>query len=381
MAVEEQNNQENQTLFEGFDFTAMQNMASLIENNEPQEIDDEGVQSSAQEENDQDPVNSPFDAFEQETVDTEENEDPSSDDKPVENSSSLYTAIANSLMEEGLLHLSDESKVESAEDLLNVFKTNFQNSINEYKESLDPRLRWLQDNMEQGVPLETLLAIDKDNLTYNSISEDSLSDNIDLQKSIVRDFYKRTTKFSDERINKEISRLDDLGELDSEAKSSLTELKALLQVEEAEAIQQAQLQAQQAQQAQQKALEDFKKTLESTSEIIPGLPLTNIVRDKVYKTMTTPVARDAYGNPINAIGKHRMENPLDFEFKLAYFYEVTNGFTDFSKLNSTGKKSAIKELEVAASRMDLQKSTGQSYNNRMPRTSNDLLKAMTNITI
>ena len=376
MAAEEVNNTEDQDLFGGFDFTAMENMAAIIDNSDEtkEETGDDVQGSQAQEEFNQEQTDEVDN--EESTESTEENEDPSSQDTSDENSSSqLYTAIAKSLAEEGLLQFSEDSKIESAEDLLGIFRTNFEASINQYKESFDPRVKWLNDNLEQGVPFEKILQMDKDNITYNSIEEDSLSGDIELQKTILKDYYKRTTRFSDERINKEINRLDDLGELDIEAKSSLTDLKVLLKDEEQAALEKAQQEAIAVQQAQEKALEDFKKTLESTQELIPGLPLTNTVRDKVYKTMTTPVGQDAYGNPMNSIGKLRADNPLDFEMKLALVFEYTKGLTDFSIFNASGKKSAIKDLENAASKMDLQKSTN-TFSGRMPKLNNDLTNAM-----
>lgn len=366
---EEKQNLEDQNLFNGFDLTSMENMVSLFDNGENNNSDGLEAEEEEQEQPELDLNINDLENQEQ------EQEDPSSQDNP-ENTSSIYTAIAKSLAEDGLLLFEENTELKTAEDLLGVFKQNFQASIEQYKESLDPRVKWLQDNIEQGVPLETLLQMDKDKITYSSIDEESLSGNSELQKTIVRDFYKRTTKFSDERIQKEINRLDDLGELDNESKSYLSELKSLLSEEEQLIIQQAQAQQAAALKAQEEVVTNFKKTLESTVEVIPGVPLTNIVKDKVWKIMTTPVAKDQYGNDINAIGKHKMENPIDFELKLAAIYEYTKGFTDFSVFNNSAKKTAIKELEQAAGRMDLQKSSTSTNNPRMPKTSAELLKGM-----
>lgn len=367
--IEKQENQE-QNLFNDFDLTAMTEMSAFIENKkkevieeqeQPEEINDSEVQ------------------FDENGEPVEEKvEDPPSNDNNESNSSSIYTAIANFLQEGGLLQPLEQGKeISTAEDLLKVYDQQIEYRVNQYKESLDPRIKWLQDNLEQGVPMEKLLQIDADNITYNSIEESSLTSNIDLQKQIVRDYYKRSTRFSNERIEKEINRLDDLSELESEAKSSLTELKSLLQVEEQTAIRQAQQEREAAILAQQKALETFKKSVEETTEIIPGVQLSTLMKDKIYKAVVTPVAQDNMGNPINKIGKHRMENPLDFEFKLAAIYEYTNGFTDFSVFKTPAKKAAIAELEKAAQRLDLQKNTGNLNTSRLsPETTKEIFKSM-----
>lgn len=367
--IEKQENQE-QNLFNDFDLTAMTEMSAFIENKkkevieeqeQPEEINDSEVQ------------------FDENGEPVEEKvEDPPSNDNNESNSSSIYTAIANFLQEGGLLQPLEQGKeISTAEDLLKVYDQQIEYRVNQYKESLDPRIKWLQDNLEQGVPMEKLLQIDADNITYNSIEESSLTSNIDLQKQIVRDYYKRSTRFSNEKIEKEINRLDDLSELESEAKSSLTELKSLLQVEEQTAIRQAQQEREAAILAQQKALETFKKSVEETTEIIPGVQLSTLMKDKIYKAVVTPVAQDNMGNPINKIGKHRMENPLDFEFKLAAIYEYTNGFTDFSVFKTPAKKAAIAELEKAAQRLDLQKNTGNLNTSRLsPETTKEIFKSM-----
>lgn len=371
MAEEERNEQPESNLFDGFDLTG--DMSEISEFFESKQTETNEEQSSTEETNQEETI-PPIDN--EEGINNDDNEAPSSEDTP-ENLSSLYTAIANVLKEDGLLQIPEDMEIKDSENLISIFKKNFEESINQYKESFDPRVRWLQDNLEQGIPFEQLLQLDKDNITYNSIDETDLETNTELQRNIVKDYYKRSTKFSDERIEKELNRLDDISELKDEAKSSLTELKKLLQVEEQEAVANAQATRNAQLQAQAQALDSFKKQLEQTNEVIPGIPLNNIMRDKIYKTMTTPVAQDQFGNPVNNIGKHRMENPLDFEFKLAAVYEYTKGFTDFSVFNAPAKKSAIKELELSAHKLDLQKNTGNLNTGRISKeTVKTILDAM-----
>lgn len=382
--AEEANKQES---FEGFDLTSMEtDMAEMSQFFESKQQTEEttDAQGSNEELETQDTDIPDFTPEETEDIQQDENEVPSSDNTPEGSSSQLYTAIAKLFMEDGLLQSNEaeDFNVQDAAGFTELFKNEFQQqleyNLNQYKETLDPRVRHLQEAMEKGIPFETALQFDRDNVTYTSITEDSLSDNTELQKQIVRDYYKRSTRFSDERIDKEISRLDDLGELDVEAKSSLTELQALVKVEEEQAIAKAQQDAQAAYEAQQKTLEDFKKTIEESKEVIPGVPMNNIMRDKVWKSMTTQVATDPYGNPINKIGQHRMENPLDFEFKLAAIYEYTNGFKDFSVFGNSTKKNVIKELENAAKAADLQKQYNISRPNQRinKQTTKDILDSM-----
>jgi len=48
--------------------------------------------------------------------------------------------------------------------------------------------------------------------------------------------------------------------------------------------------------------------------------------------------------------KSRRENPIDFEARMYFLYELTDGFTDYSKLTTTAKSKAVKDLETIAKR-------------------------------
>ena len=199
--------------------------------------------------------------------------------------------------------------------------------IEEYKTHLDPRIKWLQDNVEEGVPLEDLLKVDRAKLTYNSISEDVLREDSELQKKIAREYYKETTRFSDSRIDKEIERLDQLGDLSEETIGYLSELKNITEQKEEGLRNLAKQQQEQARAQQLQILEDFQNTLKSTKEVIPGLPVNDVTKDKIYKSLTTVVGIDEYGNPLNNIAMARSTDPIGFEIKLAYLFEITKGLS------------------------------------------------------
>lgn len=386
MTEEERENNQVETqqdeLFSDFDITSMSELGSFIEEQEQKFNDgDDGNEEETHQPLDTQQNSQETDEFETESEIEDNTETPPSNDTDGNSSSQLYTAIAKLLQEGGALQDLDENIViDSPEKLVEVYDQQIKNRIEEYKSNLDPRVKWLQDHIEEGVAMEDLLRLEKDNKTFNSIKEEDLSDNNELQKNIIRQYLKKTTRFSNEKIEKEIGRLDEIGDLEDEAKSSLSDLKEFIDTEEQELIQKAQEERELSKRQEQEQINNFKKQLEDTKEIIPGLPLTKIVRDKIYKTMTTSVGKDSFGNNINKIGKHRMENPLDFEFKLAYLYELTNGFKDWKTLTTPGKKTAITELENAARKMDLQKQTGTiNHNNRSSKNTNEILSAMDGI--
>lgn len=276
-----------------------------------------------------------------------------------ENIESPLLPYAKLLVAEGVLRESDiEGFDGSADGLIDAEKKKFSAWQEEYKNSLDPRVKWLAENIEAGVPLEDLLEIDKKNITYDSITPEIVGSDIELQKDLVRAYYKATTKFNDARIEKEINRLDDLSELGPEAASALEELKILNAERETALKQQAEQQRIQSIENQKKTLETFKKNLEDKKEIIAGIEFNKVMKDRVYNTLTSVVGYDSNGQPINKIAQARAENPLEFETTLAYVYELTNGFKDFTAIASKGKKQAIDEFEKAAGRIDTKKFSG-----------------------
>lgn len=313
---------------------------------------------------------------EQENQDENENQEPSSED--TKEDSSRLTPYFKLLKEEGLFDSSDEEKWDgTTEGFVELENQKFNQWKEQYKsEALHPKVKWLQDNLEEGVPLEQLLQIDKEQTSLENIQEEQLKENTELQKQIARQYYKETTKFSDERINRELERLEASGDLETESPSFFKELNEIVETKKAQTLQEVRQAREQAEKEQQETLQTFKSNLDKTEEIIPGLRLNSVMREKIFDTLTKPVEVDQNGVPVNKIAKARSENPLDFEMKLAYLFELTQGFSDWSPLGSSGKKKAYQDFEKAARELDTQ-GTKSKQNYRSPNEgSGDFLKEL-----
>jgi len=318
-------------------------------------------QEQEEEQEEQEETHNPVgdtEAEEQNEEDEDNRKSPSSQDTK---ESSPFTPFAKLLVEEGATpNLNLEEFDGTPQGLIKAIQSEIDYNVNMYKDNLDPRVKWLQDNVDEGVALEDLLSIDKQRVTLNSIDEETLVGNEDLQKQIVREYLKETTSFNDATINKQIERLEATADLAEEAKSYFGELKQLNTVKEQQAVQQAQAQQQEFKKQQEKILSDFKDTLEKTEEIIPGIKLNRMIKDQIFKTLTTPVAQDPNtGAPLNAIAKARTEDPINFEKNLAYVWLATKGFKDFSTLGSSGKRTAMKDFEDALTKGDSNFSTSK----------------------
>lgn len=380
-----ENIENNDSPFGEFDLTALGEFAELIdqENTEQTQNESNAEENSSNDDDGEFPFQLDEEEENEESKESDQKDksgDPSSQETSEKDSKKFpLTPYAKLLVEEGVLQNFDIEKFDgSADSLIDAFKNQVSVHVEEYKNTLDPRIKWLQDNIEEGVPLEALLRLDKEKITFSSLSEKDLEENEDLQKNIVREYFRKTTTgWSDTRIEKEINRLADIGDLKAESKEFFEELKGLTAKEEEQMKVQAQKDQEEAIRKQKDILDTFKKKLEETKEIIPGTEVSKQVKETIYKVLTTPVGYDNFGMPMNAIAKARSENPIEFEMNLAYIFEVTKGFKDWSSLISTGKKKAIQEFEEAAARLDVNKGTsGYRDNTASSKKTDDILEGM-----
>ena len=299
-------------------------------------------------------------------------EDPSSDDI---NKPSPFTPYAKLVKEEGVLPNFDIDTWDGKpEGLIQGMQSEINNGIKAYKESFDPRVKWLADNIDNGVAFEDLLNVDKQRLTLATITDEGITSDEALQKDIVKQYYKETTKFPDATIDKAIERLEATGDLEEESKGFFTQLKELNVQKEQQLQEQAQQKQIEQQQAQEQQLIGFKETLSKIDEIIPGVKVNTNMKDKLYKGLTTAIdVNPATGQPVNEIQKAFMENP-QLETTFAYIWYATNGFKDFKVFGSTGKKAAVAEFTDAIKGMDFNQGTQQKI--RQPDTDQSLVDQM-----
>jgi hypothetical protein len=336
-------------------------------NNVPNDDDDGNANPTSNDDNDQQPLNADdgndTDEVDDNVDDVNETNNNDNDIDTGEGSdndggddSSPLVPYAKLLVDEGILpNLNLDEFDGTAEGLKEAMNKEIYSGIEAYKESLPEDVKKIIDGYEVGVPLEKLLELNKEKLNVSTIKESDIINNEELQKEIVRKYFKKTTRFSDKKIEQNIERLSDIGELEAEALSNITELKALVEEDEAKAIEAAKRQEEEYQEQLRKYWEEFDKKLEAADEIIPGLKVTKTIKQKIITNLSTAVATDQNGNPVNKIAYYRSKHPQEFELYLNYLFEVTNGFSDFSVLSKGGKKAAIAELEKAARNLDINK--------------------------
>ena len=171
----------------------------------------------------------------------------------------LFDAIGDKLgwnMDE----IDEKDRPLNTEDLANYFaEVVKQNSVPEYA---DERIQKLDEYVKQGGKFEDFYAKQQEALTI---------DNIDLedennQKAVVREFMKYSG-YSDEQINKKISRYEDSDVLYDEAEDALDRLKEIRQKEVEEAQRQQEEAARQQEEQSREFFNNVSKEIQSLTNI------------------------------------------------------------------------------------------------------------------
>lgn len=275
-----------------------------------------------------------------EEVDSEADADnEGGDDEGASTSSNLFSSLANVLHEQGLLPSLDiqNSEIKNVDDFTKAVKS-------EIDIQAEAKLQEYLDNMDLTKVASSKKAI----ADLANIDEDYLRNNIDVAKKLLHQDY-LNQGLSEDKATKLLKRLIDLGdeaiiEDSLESLSSIKEFETRRITQEQEAYKQ-QVEADKI--AQERLDADIKKLVFEQNNLINGFKPTKALQEKVYKTINEIVGKSPEGVFENKFMRDRRTNPLEFETRMYYFYELTNGFQDYSKLSTPAKSSAIKDLEKA----------------------------------
>lgn len=308
------------------------------DNTEEEENDDNTNVEDSTLEND-----NPVEDNSSEEVDEEDVEDEGSEGS--ESSSNLYSSLAAFVHEQGLLPSLDIDlkDIKSADDFANVFN-----------KELDIQAELRLNDYLANLDLDKISYTKKEINDLNSINSDLLKNDIDLAKRIIYDDY-LNQGLDEKKANRMLSRLIDLGEdaILEDAEESLESLKEFKNREIERETQSYKEKLETEKLEQIKLDEQMKKTIYESKDLISGLKPNKSLQDKVYKSINDIVGKSPDGTFENKFMKERRENPLEFEIRMYHFYELTNGFKDLSKISTTAKSSAVKDLEQIARKTKL----------------------------
>lgn len=240
----------------------------------------------------------------------------------------LYNQFANELYKKGILD--SYENIKSEDDLYEAFQESIK--ANELKD-LTEQQKIVLEAFRNGIPEEDIILNQKEIADYSGISIEDIETKSSLRENILTKFY--LSKGMDEKEAKDLAAVindsstaiekttDALNKLKEEAETYLKR-----QEEENERLQQEQIKE------MQKTIEGIQGRIKSIDKI-DNMKISEGVRNRAFETLTKPVGVDDYGNQYNKIAKDRMEDPIDFEARVALFYELTNGFRDFKNISKT----------------------------------------------
>lgn len=302
-----------------------------------------------------------------EEVDSEEDgQDGGGDDDDADgDSSSDFTSLATVLHEQGLLPSLDIEKdtVKSVDDFVNVFKKEqeiqVQLKLQEYIDHLD---------------INQITQSKKNISDLSQLTPEVLKDNLELAKTIIYEDY-INQGIGEDKAKRLLKRTIDLGEdaILEDAEDSLESIKEF----ESRKIESQKENIQKQIEAERLEQENIDKTLKEAiyerKDLVNGYKPTKAFQDKIYKTITEIVGKSPQGDFENKFMKERRENPVEFEARMYMFYELSNGFKDYSKLTTSAKSSAVKDLEKFARKTTIKDNgtpqwmqDSQSYEGRGP---------------
>jgi hypothetical protein len=276
-----------------------------------------------------------------------------------ENESPVYLHAA-ALQEHGVLPNFDLKSLEgldSADAIVKInehiqeqMETQIAEGVEEYKSTLGEKARQLVDDLEKGIPFESLA----DNYTleerYGSINAKSLEDNEELQEQIYADLLS-IKGFSDTKIKKMVEMAKEKEILFEESKDGLKEIQGTIEQERKEMRINAEREKTAREESIRKTKEAVQTAVKSTKEIFPGIEITEDEKKDLSKMLTVPVMfknKNGENVPMSYAMAQRAKNPLNFELRLAYF--IKNGLFDDKISKESAFNIFTKKIETSATK-------------------------------
>lgn len=309
-------------------------------------FDDENTETLEVEETDVDPTeenDENINAVENEgseEVDSEEDDPDEGGDEGSTSSSNLYSSLATVVHEQGLLPSLDitKEKIETIEDLVKAF---------EREQQIQAEAKF--NDYIANVDINKIASSRKELFDLDSITEETLKADLNQAKEIIyRDLINQN--IPEAKAAKMVKRLIDLGEdaVLEDAAESLLSLKEFenRKIESEKIAYKERLEQEKID--QENLDKSIRESVYESKNLINGLNTTKALQDKVYKNITEIVGKSPEGYFENRFMKDRRENPIEFEARMHYIYELTDGFKNYSKLKTSAKTDAVKDLENLA---------------------------------
>lgn len=251
------------------------------------------------------------------------------EDAIIQEDSPLYLHAAT-LHEEGILPTLDLESLKGKpfKEAMQLFKDAekkyFEEGKNAYVNSLTDRQKEFLEMIELGIPQEQVEHQVTLEDAYSKVTDQALSDDVELQKQIVSQDLK-LKGLSDTKVQVFVKAAETDERLFEEAKEARDNINKYIADQKKAVIENAKNAQVEADKQEQELQKEIKTTLEKIDEILPGIKVSAAEKTKLYDYMTKPVGEATVNGkkvPIDLINKTRMENRVLFDLKLKYFIEL-----------------------------------------------------------
>lgn len=276
----------------------------------------------------------------------------------------IYKALIKEMVDNGVLSVEEGDELEELPGTLDTIKSLMSKTVGKAtKESQDAWKNSLSKSKKRFFDIED--AFDNDDLAiqmterlefFDTITDESLSENVDLQKSIYHQFL-LGKGYTEAEAKEEIADADSLDKLADKAAKALPHLKK----EANDFVENSRTQKVQKQEMTKKQMEDqfnsLMTNIESRESFVDGINLNKIAKDKLKENITKPVHTDEQGRQYTSLMYKQKQNAAEFEMLINY-YDTLGLFNidksgkfkpDISKLKAVAKTAAVNEVDKVIS--------------------------------
>lgn len=251
----------------------------------------------------------------------------SSSSPELNDSETLFSNLATHFVSKGVLPDLDPKEIKSLEDI----EAAIQKTIDK---GLTDKQAAIAEAIKAGAPADAVAAQVETIGRLKGITPEMINSegNTELRLNLIaQDFQNKGYEAS--RALVLAQRSLDAGTGNEDAKYALD---SIIQTEEAR----KQSIIQGAIDKEAKSLKDIKDYMGNTKEIVPGIALTSVQNEEVFRQMTTNIGEDQ-----SAFTKFQRENPVSSRIQLETVFYLTKGLTDFSIFGQKASTTAAKSIE------------------------------------
>jgi len=302
---------------------------------------------------------------------------------PVDKNASLssqdtFTSLASALIETGAFSSLSEEEITEIKDVNSLLESIGKQIKQSEFSDLDENQKQYLEALRNGVPQETFAKAKSNSAQYKQIEDTTINESPALAKELIRRSF--IVKGFDEHTAENYASL--AAKSDTFFSDAFSAKNALVAHEEAEFSKELELaKADKASKLEQEQnrIAALKSKLDGESEILKGIKVTTNTKNKIFSSMTSPIRMDD-DTPLNEVMASYKDDE-EYKVRLHTLHVITKGFTDFSKITTSGKTAAVNDLEKVLSQQGSGVSGGSIISNvTQGKTSREIGEALKNIT-